>query len=80
MIERLGIRSGKALRELEQATSSVEGVSATMQSLLRLLARSRKVELDVFITQFGPIIRSEQLQKIKRDLADLIEILGEEGE
>jgi hypothetical protein len=51
-----------------------------MQSLLRLLARSRKVELDVFITQFGPIIRSEQLQKIKRDLADLIEILGEEGE
>jgi len=79
MIERLGIRSGKALRELEQATSSVEGVSATMQSLLRLLARSRKVELDVFITQFGPIIRSEQLQKIKRDLADLIEILGEEG-
>lgn len=80
VIERLGIRSDKGLRQLEQAASSVEGVGATMQSLLRLLARSRKVELDVFITQFGPIIRSEQLQKIKRDLADLIEILGEEDE
>ncbi len=80
VIERLGIRSDKGIRKLEQATSSVEGVGAKMQSLLRLLARSRKVELDVFITQFGPIIKSEQLQKIKRDLADLIEMLGEEGE
>lgn len=78
VVERLGIRRDKGLRDLEQATTNVEGVGATMQSLLRLLARSRKVELDILATQFGPLIRSEQLQQIKRDLADLVATLGDE--
>lgn len=76
-IERLGIRKDRGLRDLEQATVTVEGVSTTMQSLVRLLARSRKVELDVIATQFGPLIGSEQLQQMKRDLADLEKTLGE---
>jgi hypothetical protein len=49
-----------------------------MQSLLRLLARSRKVELDIIATQFGPMIGSEQLQQMKQDLADLQRTLGED--
>jgi predicted nucleotide-binding protein with TIR-like domain len=76
-IERLGIRKDKGFRDLEQATSNVEGVGATMQSLVRLLARSRKVELDIIATQFGPMIGSEQLQQMRRDLADLERTLGE---
>jgi len=76
-VERLGIRKDKGFRDLEKATLSVEGVGETMQSLLRLLARSRKVELDIIATQFGPMIGSQQLQQMKRDLADLEQTLGE---
>jgi hypothetical protein len=78
VIERLGIRKDKGLRDLERATLNVEGVGATMQSLIRLLARSRKVELDIVATQFGPMIGTQQLQQLKRDLADLEKTLGED--
>ena len=77
-VERLGIRKDKGFQDLEKATLNVEGVGATMQSLLRLLARSRKVELDIIATQFGSMIGSEQLQQMKRDLADLQRTLGED--
>lgn len=70
-VERLGVRADRQFRDLEKATSSVEGVGATMQSLLHLLARSRKVELDIIATQFGPMIDSQKLQQMKQDLADL---------
>lgn len=78
VIERLGIRRDKGFRDLEKATQNVEDVGVTMQSLIRLLARSRKVELDIISTQFGPVIGSHQLQQMKRDLADLERILGDD--
>ena len=77
-VERLGVRKDKGFQDLEKATLNVEGVGATMQSLLRLLARSRKVELDIIATQFGPMIGSGQLQQMKRDLADLQRTPGED--
>jgi hypothetical protein len=70
-VERLGIRADKQFQGLEKATNSVEDAGAAMQSLLRLLARSRKVELDIVATQFGPLIDSRKLQQLKQDLADL---------
>ncbi|MEW2402969.1 nucleotide-binding protein [Streptomyces sp. NPDC046862] len=70
-VERLGARADRQFKDLEKATSSVEGVGVTMQSLLHLLARSRKVELDIIATQFGPMIDSQKLQQMKQDLADL---------
>jgi hypothetical protein len=79
VVEKLSIRSDKGFRQLAQATSNVENVGATMQALVRLLARSRKVELDVFIAQFGPFLKAEHLQEIKKDLADLIVMLGKDG-
>ena len=80
MVEKLSIRSDKGLRQLAQATSGVENVGATMQSLLRLLARSRKVELDVFLAQLGPFLKSDRFQEIKKDLADLIAMLDEDND
>ncbi|MGH3934432.1 MAG: TIR domain-containing protein [Pseudonocardiaceae bacterium] len=77
-IERLGVRENKGLRGLEEATLNVKGVGATMQSLLRLLARSRKVELDIIATQFGSMIGPQQRQQMERDLADLKRTLGED--
>jgi len=77
-VERLGIRQDKGYRDLEKATANVEGVGASMQSLIRLLARSRKVELDIIATQFGPVISPQHLEQMKRDLADLEGAMGED--
>jgi len=78
-VERLGVRKDKESRDLERATLSVEVAGATMQSLLHLLARSRKVELDIIATQFGPLIDPKRLQQMKQDLADLERTLGEQA-
>jgi hypothetical protein len=77
-MERLGVRKDKNARDLEKATLSVEVAGATMQSLLHLLARSRKVELDIIATQFGPLIDPQRLKQMKQDLADLERTLGEQ--
>lgn len=74
-IARLGIRENLELHHLEKATSTVEEAGALMQTLLRLLARSRKVELDIIAQQFGRLIDPKQLTKMKQDLADLEEAL-----
>ena len=78
VVEKLGIRENKSLLGLEKATSNVNSVGQTMQSLLRLLARSRKVELDIIADQFGPMIESEKIQQMKRDLTDLEKVLDEQ--
>jgi CAP12/Pycsar effector protein, TIR domain len=78
MVERLGPRKDKGFQDLEKATLSVEVAGETMQSLLHLLARSRKVELDIIATQFGPLIDPQRLRQMRRDLADLEEILSKE--
>jgi hypothetical protein len=49
---RLGLRPEKRLDQLAEATASVRGAGSRMQDLVRLLARSRKVDLDVFCSQF----------------------------
>ena len=42
-----------------------------MQALVRLLARSRKVELDVIAGQFGPMIDPARLAQMRKDLEEL---------
>lgn len=75
-IEKLGLRPEKRLEGLHEATQVVEGVGVTMQTLLRLLARSRKVELDIISAQFGPFINPRMLEQMKEDLRDLEKTLG----
>lgn len=70
-IAKLGVRDTERFRRLSEATTSVEGIGVQMQQLIRLLARSRKVELDIIATQFGPLIDSRRLGEMKRDLQDL---------
>lgn len=70
-VERLGVRESESARHLEEARESVESVGLQMQKLIRLLARSRKVELDVISAQFGALINPERLAEMKRDLDDL---------
>ncbi|MEM9997197.1 MAG: TIR domain-containing protein [Bacteroidota bacterium] len=70
-VERLGIRENATAKQLEEARNSVETVGQQMEQLIRLLARSRKVELDVISAQFGMFIDPEKLAEMRRDLEDL---------
>jgi hypothetical protein len=74
-IERLGLREAERLRALSEAASDFDSASLTMQTLVQLLARSRKVELDIIIAQFGAFIEPSKLDQVRQDLADLEEIL-----
>lgn len=74
-ITRLGFRDLERARALSDATESVHAVSSRMNDMIRLLARSRKVELEIISSQFGPLIDKNKLEKMIKDLHDLEDIL-----
>jgi hypothetical protein len=76
VIERLGVRDQERIRRLTEAASGVEGVSSQVQTMVRLLARSRKVELDIISAQFGPLIDPKKLAQIRQDLLELEQSLS----
>lgn len=76
-IEELGLRDKERLKQLSKATSDFDSASKQMHTLIKLLSRSRKVELDIIASQFGPMIDSTKLKQMKEDLEQLEEVLGE---
>lgn len=77
-ITKLGLRDSERFQRLTEAASSVEDVGSQMQQLIKLLARSRKVELDIISSQFAPVIDPKRLAAMRKDLADLERILESE--
>ncbi len=63
-IERFGVRDQERFKNLAEAADNVKGVGSQMQNLIRLLARSRKVELDIISSQFGAVIAPDNLQSV----------------
>jgi hypothetical protein len=74
-VEVLGLRDRERFRQLSDATEGVQGARSQVESLVRLLARSRKVELDVISAQFGSFIDPARLSEIRKDLEDLEQLL-----
>lgn len=74
-IVRLGLRDRERFKQLSEAAQGFDSAAAQMQKLIELIARSRKVELDIISSQFGPLIAPEKLQQMNRDLSDLDETL-----
>jgi hypothetical protein len=70
-IDRLGLRDTERLRLLSEAAQGFDDASSRMQLLVQLLARSRKVELDIISAQFGPLIEPDKLKQMRQDLKDL---------
>jgi len=54
----------------------MQGAGSQMRELIRLMARSRKVELDIVSAQFGPLLDPAKLAQMKQDLRDLEAILA----
>jgi hypothetical protein len=74
-VGRLGVRDRERFKQLSEAAQGFDSAAAQMQKLVELIARSRKVELDIISTQFGPLIDPDKLSQINRDLSDLEETL-----
>ncbi len=70
-IGQLGFRGPERLRQLTQAAENLQKAGDQFHQLIRLLARSRKVELEIISTQFGSMIQPDRLAEMKRDLDDL---------
>jgi hypothetical protein len=71
VVGRLGLRDTQRVQRLSDAADSVQHAGSQMQALVRLLARSRKVELDVIAGQFGPMIDPAKLAQMRKDLEEL---------
>jgi hypothetical protein len=61
VIKRLGFRENRRIERMEEQ----------VQHMVRLLVRSRKVEIDLIAQQFGPFIQQDFLAQMRADLADL---------
>lgn len=78
-IEKMGIRDQQRIEALTAATDDVRGMGTQMEHLIRLMARSRKVELEIVSTQFGPLIDRDRLDELWEDLQDLELVLDAHG-
>jgi len=65
------------LNQLSKTTSDFDSASKQMHTLIKLLSRSRKVELDIIASQFGPMIDTAKLKQMKKDLEQLEDVLGD---
>ncbi|NTU49962.1 MAG: DNA-binding protein [Desulfobulbaceae bacterium] len=75
-ILKLGVRDAERLKGLSEAAQGFDEAASQMEKLVELIARSRKVELDIISTQFGPLIAPDKLKQMNRDLVDLEETLS----
>ena len=74
-VSHLGVRDGERFKRLSEAAQGFDSAASQMQKLVELIARSRKVELDIISSQFGPLIAPDKLRQMNRDLSDLEETL-----
>lgn len=75
-ITKLGVRDAERLKGVSEAARGFDDAASQMEKLVELIARSRKVELDIISSQFGPFIEPDKLEQINRDMVDLEETLS----
>ena len=76
-IERAGVRTSNQMKEFGTVTEDFVGLNENISNLIGLIARSRKLELDIISTQFGPLINSKKLEQMKQDIDELNKTLLE---
>ena len=75
-VNKLGLRDPERFKQMKSAVKGFDDAAEQMQMLVKVIARSRKVELDIISTQFGPMIDPDKLKQMRRDLVDLEEVLS----
>lgn len=74
-INRQGIRVNTGLNKLSNATQDFELTNDKVKKLIELIARSRRIELEIISGQFGGLMKKEHSDLIKKDLDDISELL-----
>jgi hypothetical protein len=70
-IKDLGVTEARGYGRLNAAASEVENLSAHLFRLARLQARSRKLEISVFLKFFGPALSESDRRQMREDLEEL---------
>jgi len=70
------VRATERLRSLSEAVRGFDVAASQMEGLVVLIARSRKVDLDIISTQVGALIATEIQKQLRQDLSDLDETLS----
>jgi Predicted nucleotide-binding protein containing TIR-like domain len=78
-VKSLGFYEGKNNLKLSRATQEFENISEKVGNLIGLMARSRKVELQIVSAQFDGFIQKPLMEEIRRDIEDLEKILNQES-
>ena len=79
-VARLGVRERERFKQLSEAADGFDHAASQMQKLIELIARSRKVELDIVGSPlFATFLSEEQLMQVKQDHADLEKTLRRRG-
>ena len=75
-VEKLGLRDKERFKQIQTAAKGFDEAATQMQKLIEIIARSRKVELEIISTQFGLLIDPEKLESMRKDLLDLDKALS----
>lgn len=73
---RLGLRDASRSQPFTRAAQTLEQAGSDLEHMVKLIARSRRVELEIIIEQFGPVLGKGRAEAIRRDLEELNASLG----
>ncbi|WP_130734276.1 TIR domain-containing protein [Flavobacterium sp. J27] len=74
-IKRQGVRVNAELNKLSTATQDFELTNDKVKKLIELIARSRRIELEIISGQFGSFMKKEHSDLIKKDLDDISKLI-----
>ena len=74
-IMKQGVRVNAELNKLSNATQDFELTNDKIKKLIELIARSRRVELEIISGQFGSVLKKEHSDLIKKDLDDIAKLI-----
>jgi hypothetical protein len=71
-IERLGLKDKERLKVLSQAAEGFDTAASQMHKLIELIARSRKLELDIISSPLlSSLLSEDQVEQVKNDHGEL---------
>jgi hypothetical protein len=80
-IERLGLKDRERLKVLSQAAEGFDTAASQMHKLIELIARSRKVELDIITSPLlSSLLSEDQVEQVKHDHGELERTLHQQVE
>lgn len=76
-IKMMGVSRDRLAEQVESASTQVGDLAGNVEQVLKLLARSRAVELKITAQLFGSKIPKEDMHSILKDVEDLQRVVGD---